>query len=71
MECLRAAPVWKRLVDTLQSRGVTLVTVHAGHEPLLARQHSVSGLPGLVLLINRHSYVYKDSLLSVQRVVGK
>lgn len=70
MDCLRAAPVWRRLVEALQPRGATLATVHAGHEPLLVRQLGVPSLPSLVLLIDRQAYVYKETTLSVQKVVG-
>lgn len=70
MECLRAAPVWRRLVEALQPRGVTLATVHAGHEQLLVRQLGIPGLPSLVLLVDRQPYIYKDNILSVQKVVG-
>lgn len=71
MECLRVAPAWRRLVEALRPRGVTLATVHAGHEPLLARQLGLAGLPGLVALVNRRAYVYRETTLSVQKVVGK
>jgi len=71
MECLRAAPVWRRLVEALQPRGALLATVDAGHEQLLVRQLGIPNLPHIVLLVDRQAYLYKDSILSVQKVVGQ
>lgn len=67
--CMQAAPIWRRMVDQLEPLGVVMATVHAGHEAALARRVSVHSLPCIVLLIDENTYVYKDSVYSVQRVV--
>lgn len=50
---------------------VGIATAHAENEPMLARRVSVHSLPCLVLLIDGKPVVYKESLFSVQKVVGK
>lgn len=67
--CLQAAPMWRRLVDTLEPLGVALVTVHAGREAALTRKLGVSQLPSLVLLLDGKNYVYKDGLGSAQKII--
>lgn len=69
--CLQSAPLWRRLVDTLEPLGVALATLHAGREPALARKLGIKTLPTLILLLDEKSYIYKDSLSSVQKVIGK
>lgn len=67
--CLQAAPLWRRLVDTLEPLGVALVTVHGGRESTLARKIGVPQLPGLVLLLDGKNYVYKEGFHSAQKII--
>jgi len=67
--CMRAAPAFKKMIDALESLGVVFATVNAGHENALARKAGVSTLPTIVMVLDEHNYVYKESVLSVQKVV--
>lgn len=67
--CMKTAPVFKKMIDTLEPLGVTFATVNAGHEDQLLRRASVHSLPCLVLVLDGKNYVYKDSLFSVAKMV--
>lgn len=67
-ECVRAAASWRRLVEALQPLGVTLATVHAGHESTLARRVGVHAVPCLTYVLDRHVYIYKESLSSITKI---
>lgn len=69
--CLQVEPTWRRLIDELEPVGVTLVTAHAEREPAFARRVGVHSLPCLALTMDGRTSVYKESLFSVQKVVGK
>lgn len=45
--------------------------MHAGREPALARKIGVKNLPALVLLLDEKSYIYKETLSGVQKIIGK
>lgn len=47
------------------------MTVHAEREPSLARRLSIHTLPCLVVLLDGNIFVYKDTITSVQRIIGK
>ncbi|KAL0841720.1 hypothetical protein ABMA28_013992 [Loxostege sticticalis] len=68
-ECVRSAAAWRRLVDALQPLGVTLATVHAGHEASLARRVGVHGVPCLTLVLDKHVYIYKEALASLPKIL--
>lgn len=67
--CMKTAPVFKKMIDTLEPLGVTFATVNAGHEDQLLRRASVHSLPCLVLVLDGKNYVYKESLYSVTKMV--
>lgn len=69
--CMKAANSFKKLIDTLEPLGTVFATVNAGHENSLVRRLSVHSLPCIVLVLDGRTYVYKDSVFSVQRVVGE
>lgn len=68
-QCMKAAPIFKKMIDTLEPLGVTFATVNAGHEEQLLRRTSVHALPCLVLVLDGKPYVFKDSVFSVQKMV--
>lgn len=68
-ECVRGAAAWRRLVEAMQPLGVTMATVHAGHEAGLARRVGIHGVPCLTLVLDKHVYVYKESLSSTQKIL--
>ncbi|XP_053625163.1 dnaJ homolog subfamily C member 16 isoform X1 [Plodia interpunctella] len=68
-DCVRSASAWRRLVDALQPLGVTMATVHAGHESGLARRVGVHGVPCLTLVLDKHVYVYKEGLSSLPKIL--
>ncbi|KPJ08002.1 DnaJ-like subfamily C member 16 [Papilio machaon] len=68
-DCVRSAAAWRRLVEALQPLGITLATVHAGHEAALARRVGVHGVPCLTLVIDKQVYIYKESLGSMPKIL--
>lgn len=70
-DCVRAAASWRRLVEAMQPLGVTVATVHAGHEAGLVRRVGVHGVPCLTLVLDQHVYVYKEGLKSMPKILGE
>lgn len=70
-ECVRSAASWRRLVEALQPLGVTMATVHAGHEASLARRVGVHGVPVLTFVLDKHVYLYKEGLASLPKILGE
>ncbi|XP_050670634.1 dnaJ homolog subfamily C member 16 [Leptidea sinapis] len=68
-ECVRVAGAWRKLAAALRPLGVTTATVHAAHEPGLARRLAVPALPALLYVIDRQTYIYKDSLSSLPNIL--
>ncbi|XP_061497436.1 dnaJ homolog subfamily C member 16 isoform X2 [Anopheles gambiae] len=67
--CMKAANSFKKLIDTLEPYGITFATVNAGHEEQLVRKVGVHSLPCVIMVLNDHNYVYKDSVFNPQHVV--
>ncbi|XP_048479391.1 dnaJ homolog subfamily C member 16 isoform X3 [Plutella xylostella] len=67
-DCVRAAGAWRRLVEALQPLGLTLGTVHAGHEAALARRVRIPAVPCLTLVIDKHVHIYRDDLQSITKI---
>lgn len=68
--CLQVEPTWRRLIDELEPLGLGLATVHAKIESTLARRLGIHSLPCLVVTLDGRTSVYKESLFSIQKVVG-
>ncbi|XP_026742846.1 dnaJ homolog subfamily C member 16 isoform X4 [Trichoplusia ni] len=68
-DCVRSAASWRRLVEALQPLGVTMATVHAGHEASLARRVGVHGVPCLTFVLDKHVYIYKEGLASLPKIL--
>ncbi|CAG5011375.1 unnamed protein product [Parnassius apollo] len=68
-DCVRSAAAWRRLVEALQPIGITLATVHAGHEASLARRVGVHGVPCLTFVIDKQIYIYKEELGSMPKIL--
>lgn len=68
--CLQVAPVCRKLVEYLEPLGIDFVTVHSGQESALAKRLNINSLPSLVLLIDGNVYIYKDSITTVQKIIG-
>ncbi|CAG9585841.1 unnamed protein product [Danaus chrysippus] len=68
-DCVRSASSWRKLVDSLQPLGVTLATIHAGHEASLARRIGVHSVPCLTLILDKQIYIYKDGLNSLPKIL--
>ncbi|CAH0718729.1 unnamed protein product, partial [Brenthis ino] len=68
-DCVRSATSWRRLVEALQPLGVTMATVHAGHEASLARRIGVHGVPCLTLILDKQVYIYKEGLSSLPKIL--
>lgn len=67
--CMRAAPAFKKMIDTLEGLGVVFASVNAGHENQLTRKAGVHSLPCIVMVLDEHNYVFKETVFSVQKVV--
>lgn len=68
--CLQVEPTWRRLIDELEPLGLGLATAHAKKESTLARRLGIHSLPCLVVILDGRTSVYKESLFSIQKVVG-
>lgn len=68
--CLQIEPTWRRLIDELEPLGLGLATAHAEKESALARKLGIHSLPCLVVIIDGRTSVYKESLFSIQKIVG-
>ncbi|XP_058820805.1 dnaJ homolog subfamily C member 16 isoform X2 [Topomyia yanbarensis] len=67
--CMKAANSFKKMIDTLEPYGVTFATINAGHENQLVRKVGVHSLPCVIMVLEGHNYVYKESVYNTQRVV--
>lgn len=67
--CAQVIPMWAKLVEELEPVGFGLSTVHSEHERELARKVGVKELPHLVLLTDGKVTHYKESILSVVKVL--
>lgn len=69
--CLQIEPIWRRLVEELELLGCGIATVHSENEQMLSRKIGIRTLPSLVVLIDGKASLYKESLFSVQKIVGE
>lgn len=69
--CLQVEATWRRLIDELEPLGVGLATVHSGKESALARRLGIHSLPCLAVLMEGRTSMYKESMFSVQKIVGE
>lgn len=71
--CMQTVPYFRKLVDHLEPLGVNFAAVHVAHETTLARRLNSNAftLPSLVMLLDGNVYVYKESISSVQKIIGK
>lgn len=67
--CAQVIPMWAKLVEELEPIGFGLATVHTEHERELARKVGVKELPHLVLLTDGKVTHYRESMLSVVKVL--
>jgi DnaJ family protein C protein 16 len=67
--CAQVIPMWAKLVEELEPIGFGLATVHTEHERELARKIGVKELPHLVLLTDGKVTHYRESMLSVVKVL--
>ncbi|XP_068153166.1 dnaJ homolog subfamily C member 16 [Drosophila tropicalis] len=67
--CTRIVGAFKKLIDTLEPLGVHFATINAVHEPSVLRKAGVDEIPKMVLVLDGHSYVYRDTTYTPQKVV--
>jgi len=67
--CAQVIPMWSKLVEELEPIGFVLATVHSEHERELSRKIGVRELPHLVLLTDGKVTHYRESILSVVKVL--
>jgi len=67
--CAQVIPMWAKLVEELEPVGFGMATVHTEHERELARKVGVKELPHLVLLTDGKVTHYRESMLSVVKVL--
>ena len=69
--CLNVELIWRQVIEDLEPLGFGVATVDAENEALLARKIGIHSLPCLILLMDGKASVYKETLFSVQKIVGK
>jgi len=67
--CAQVMPMWSKLVEELEPVGFGMATVHSEHEREMARKLGVKELPHLVLLTDGKVTHYRESILSVVKVL--
>lgn len=67
--CAQVMPIWQKLFEELEPIGFGMATVHTEHERELARKMGVKELPHLVLLTDGKVTHYRESMLSVVKVL--
>merc|ERR1719410_2743431 len=67
--CAQVMPMWSKLVEELEPVGFGMATVHSEHEREMARKIGVKELPHLVLLTDGKVTHYRESILSVVKVL--
>lgn len=67
--CLQTTPYCRKLIEYLEPLGINFVTVHSGQEPNLARRLSIHTLPCLVVVLDGNTYVYKETITSIQKII--
>merc|ERR1719510_48835 len=67
--CAQVMPMWSKLVEELEPVGFGMGTVHSEHEREMARKVGVKELPHLVLLTDGKVTHYRESILSVVKVL--
>ena len=67
--CAQVMPMWSKLVEELEPVGFGMATVHSEHEREMARKVGVKELPHLVLLTDGKVTHYRESILSVVKVL--
>jgi len=67
--CAQVMPIWQKLVEELEPIGFGVATVHTEHEREMARKIGVKELPHLVLLTDGKVTHYRESILSVVKVL--
>ena len=53
-----------------QYLGITFATINAAHEQSLLRKVGVDDVPSMILVLNGHSYIFKENIYTVQKIVG-
>lgn len=66
--CIRAAGTFKKIIESFENVGITFATVNAGHEQQLVRKCSINSLPGLVMILDEHAYVFKEHSFTLQKI---
>ncbi|XP_052865128.1 dnaJ homolog subfamily C member 16 [Anopheles cruzii] len=68
-DCMKAANSFKKMIDTLEPYGVTFATINAGHEQQLVRKTGVHSLPCIIMVLDGHNYIYRESVFNAQNLV--
>jgi DnaJ homolog subfamily C member 16 len=68
--CMRAAPTFRKIIDSLENFGVVFASVNSAHESRLCRKIGIHMLPAVVLVIEETTYVYKEpGTISTSKIV--
>ncbi|KAG5672388.1 hypothetical protein PVAND_002519 [Polypedilum vanderplanki] len=66
--CVHTAPTFKKMIDSFESVGVIFATVNAAHEYQLVRKTSIHSLPSILMILDEHTYMYKEGSFSLQKI---
>lgn len=66
--CIRIVGAFKKLIDTFEPLGIHFATINAAHEPTILRKTGADDIPRMVLVMNGHSYVYRENIYTQQKL---
>ncbi|XP_053963544.1 dnaJ homolog subfamily C member 16 isoform X1 [Anastrepha ludens] len=66
--CTRLISAFKTLINALEPLGIYFAAVNAAYEPLLVKKSGVSSIPTLIIILDGHSYIYRENVYTVAKI---
>ncbi|XP_036319034.1 dnaJ homolog subfamily C member 16 [Rhagoletis pomonella] len=66
--CTRLISSFKKLINALEPLGIYFAAVNAAYEPLLVKKSGVSDIPSVILVLDGHSYVYRENIYTLAKI---
>ncbi|KAH8380475.1 hypothetical protein KR009_010915 [Drosophila setifemur] len=67
--CIQIIGAFKKLIGILEPLGVNFVTINAVHELSTFRKTGADEVPKLIVVLDRHFFIYREFTLTPQKVV--
>ncbi|KAH8273752.1 hypothetical protein KR018_007138, partial [Drosophila ironensis] len=67
--CIQVIGAFKKLIEVLKPLGVQFATINAVHEPTVFRKTGADEVPKLIVILDRHMFIYRDNSLAPQKIV--